>query len=199
MLIDAVFPAASEVVMVYAGAIAVGRVRRPVGDALRLRVRRAASPRTSRWRSPGRSATSSVDRRLRLGDYLGRPWLEQHGRWLHLDAREARPRGALVRPLGGLGGLPRTGHAGRSGRSSRSPRASSAPLRAVRVADAARLGDLVLRLRRRRLGGGRELGELPRGVPLRRLRRRVRRDRRRRGGSCGGTSRRRRGPADEPV
>ena len=35
MLIDAVFPAASEVVMVYAGAVAAGRVRGPDGHPVR--------------------------------------------------------------------------------------------------------------------------------------------------------------------
>ena len=40
-----------------------------------------------------------------IGVYGGRPFLERRGRWLHLDARPARPRRALVRPLGGLGRL----------------------------------------------------------------------------------------------
>ena len=56
MLIDAVFPAASEVVMVYGGAVASGAF-----GARRSRssdtTSRAVCPRTSRSRSPAPSAT----------------------------------------------------------------------------------------------------------------------------------------------
>ena len=85
MLIDAVFPAASELVMVYAGAIASGAI---AGQSVSLF---------------GHDFESGLPAYLAMaiagtlgylvgaiggwyaGDYLGRPWLERHGRWLHLS------------------------------------------------------------------------------------------------------------------
>jgi membrane protein DedA with SNARE-associated domain len=88
MLIDAVFPAASELVMVYAGAIASGAI---AGQSVSLF---------------GHDFQSGLPAYLAMaiagtvgylvgsilgwgtGDYLGRPWLERHGRWLHLNAEK---------------------------------------------------------------------------------------------------------------
>ena len=56
MLIDAVFPAASELVMVYGGAIASGAIAGQSVTLFGTRSRRGCPP-TSRSRSPARSAT----------------------------------------------------------------------------------------------------------------------------------------------
>ena len=87
-----------------------------------------------------------------IGAYGGRPLLERHGRWFHLSPGDDRPGGSLVRAPRRLGGLPRPRHAGRPlvhldpGR--RLPLAAPA----LRAADAARLGDLVLRASPERAG-----------------------------------------------
>jgi membrane protein DedA with SNARE-associated domain len=82
MLIDAVFPAASELVMVYAGALASGALTHRV-DVLG-------------WHATGLSAYLAVVAAGVIGYQLGsiagwwigerggRPFLERHGRWLHL-------------------------------------------------------------------------------------------------------------------
>ena len=59
MMIDAVFPAASELVMVYGGALASGAFSATRVDALRRRASGSAAAPTSRSWSPGRSATWS--------------------------------------------------------------------------------------------------------------------------------------------
>ncbi len=86
MLIDAVFPAASEVVMVYAGAIASGAI---AGQTVSL---------FGYTFAPGLPAylamavTGTVGYLIgavlgwEIGRRGGRPYLEHHGRWLHLDA-----------------------------------------------------------------------------------------------------------------
>jgi len=82
MLIDAVFPAASELVMVYAGALASGALTHTVD--------------VFGWHTTGLSAYLLVvaagvvgyqigaDLGWWIGDRGGRPFLERHGRWLHL-------------------------------------------------------------------------------------------------------------------
>ncbi len=84
MLIDAVFPAASELVMVYAGALAAGAF---AGQSVSL---------FGRHLDQGLPAYVAIAVAGTVGylvgavlgwaagDYLGRPWLERHGRWLHL-------------------------------------------------------------------------------------------------------------------
>jgi membrane protein DedA with SNARE-associated domain len=86
MLVDAVLPAASEVVMVYAGAVAAGAF---AGQSVTLFGHRFESG----FEAYAAMATAGTIGYLigsiggwALGDYLGRPWLERHGRWLHLDA-----------------------------------------------------------------------------------------------------------------
>jgi membrane protein DedA with SNARE-associated domain len=86
MLVDAVLPAASEVVMVYAGAVAAGAF---AGQSVTLFGHRFESG----FEAYVAMATAGTIGYLigsiggwALGDYLGRPWLERHGRWLHLDS-----------------------------------------------------------------------------------------------------------------
>lgn len=88
MLVDAVFPAASEVVMVYAGAVAAGAF---AGQSVSLFGHEFGSG-FSAYVAMALAGTigylvGSIGG-WALGDYLGRPWLERHGRWLHLDARK---------------------------------------------------------------------------------------------------------------
>jgi len=88
MVVDAVFPAASEVVMVYAGAVAAGAF---AGQSATLFGHTFGSG-LSAYVAMALAGTigylvGSVGG-WALGDYLGRPWLERHGRWLHLDAEK---------------------------------------------------------------------------------------------------------------
>ena len=93
-LIDAVFPAASELVMVYAGALAVGAFSDDqltfFGDPIE----------STAWAFVAVSIAGTVGYVLGsvlgwgIGLYGGRPYLERHGRWLHvtpakLDKAEA--------------------------------------------------------------------------------------------------------------
>ena len=88
MMIDAVFPAASELVMVYAGAIASGAF---AGQSVALFGHEFESG------FPAYVAMATAGTLGYLvgaiagwgaGDHLGRPWLERHGRWLHLNAEK---------------------------------------------------------------------------------------------------------------
>ncbi|HEY7381863.1 MAG TPA: DedA family protein [Gaiella sp.] len=88
MLVDAVFPAASEPVMVYAGAVASGAF---AGQSVTL----FGYEFESGWPAYLAMATAGTVGYLigsiggwAIGDYGGRPWLEHHGRWLHLDAEK---------------------------------------------------------------------------------------------------------------
>src|SRR4026208_1045339 len=87
-LIDAGSPGAGELVLVYAGAIASGAI---AGQSVSLFGHEFQSGLPAYLAMaiagtlghlvggiPGRGA----------GDYLGRPWLERHGRWLHLNAEK---------------------------------------------------------------------------------------------------------------
>ena len=86
MFIDAVFPAASEVVMVYGGAVASGAI---AGQSVTL---------FGYEFSAGLSAYLAIVVAgtvgywwgallgWEIGRRAGRPYLERHGRWLHLDA-----------------------------------------------------------------------------------------------------------------
>jgi membrane protein DedA with SNARE-associated domain len=93
-LVDAVLPAASELVMVYAGALAVGAF----SDE---RLTFAGDPiETTAWAFLAVSVAGTLGYVLgsiggwAIGLYGGRPYLERHGRWLHvtpekLDKAEA--------------------------------------------------------------------------------------------------------------
>jgi membrane protein DedA with SNARE-associated domain len=86
MMIDAVFPAASELVMVYAGAVAAGAFAdqtvslfgHELEDGFPAYVAMATAGTVG-------YLVGSIGG-WAIGDYGGRPWLERHGRWLHLDA-----------------------------------------------------------------------------------------------------------------
>ena len=161
MLIDAVFPAGSEIVMVYGGAIASGAI---AGASVTL---------FGYTFAPGLSAYLAIVAAGTIGYLIGsvigweigirggRPYLERHGRWLHLDDGKARPRRGLVPEVGELGRAARPPHPGRAVVHLDSRRGLRGAVPPLHGADPDRLGDLVLRLRRHRLGGGRQLGELP--------------------------------------
>ncbi|MDH4177738.1 MAG: DedA family protein [Thermoleophilia bacterium] len=86
MLVDAVFPAASEPVMVYAGAVAAGAF---ADQSVTLFGYEFASGFPAYVAMAGAGTVGYLIGSAggwALGDYGGRPWLEHHGRWLHLDA-----------------------------------------------------------------------------------------------------------------
>ena len=88
MLVDAVLPAASELVMVYGGALAAGAF---AGHNVVLFGRTidegpAAYVAVALAGTIGYTVGSIIG--WAIGLYGGRPYLERHGRWLHLD--EAR-------------------------------------------------------------------------------------------------------------
>jgi membrane protein DedA with SNARE-associated domain len=87
MLIDAVLPAASEVVMVYGGALAAGALAAdvvvfgeevPSGFTAYLAIALAGTVGYTLGSIGGWA----------IGLYGGRPFVERHGRWLHLDAEK---------------------------------------------------------------------------------------------------------------
>jgi membrane protein DedA with SNARE-associated domain len=93
MLVDAVFPAASELVMLYAGALATGAL----GETVTLFGEPIES---TAWGFVAMAASGTIGYTVgsvlgwAIGIYGGRPYLERHGRWLHvtpakLDRAEA--------------------------------------------------------------------------------------------------------------
>jgi len=86
MMIDAVFPAASELVMLYAGAIASGAI---AGQSVSLFGHEFQSGFPAFLAMAIAGTVGYLVGAIGgwwAGDYLGRPWLERHGRWLHLNA-----------------------------------------------------------------------------------------------------------------
>ena len=86
MLVDAIFPAASEVVMVYGGAVASGAF---AGQDVVLfgQTIDAGLPAYVAIALAGTLGyTVGAIAGWAIGLYGGRPYLERHGRWLHLDA-----------------------------------------------------------------------------------------------------------------
>ena len=85
MLVDAVFPVASEVVMVYAGAVASGAFADQdvvlfgavIDEGLPAYLAMALAG------TIGYTVGAVIG--WAIGLYGGRPYLERHGRWLHLD------------------------------------------------------------------------------------------------------------------
>ncbi len=88
MLIDAVFPTASEVVMVYAGAVASGAFadQSVVLFGYEFESGLPAFVAMATAGTVGYLIGSMGG--WAIGDYGGRPWLERHGRWLHLDVEK---------------------------------------------------------------------------------------------------------------
>lgn len=85
MLIDAVFPAASEPVMVYGGAVASGAF---AGQDLTLfghTFESGAEAYVAIALAGTIGYTIGAIAGWAIGDYGGRPYLERHGRWLHLS------------------------------------------------------------------------------------------------------------------
>jgi membrane protein DedA with SNARE-associated domain len=85
MAIDAVFPAASELVMIYGGALAAGAL---TGGHVVLFGNRIT---TAAWGFVAVSVAGTIGYLIGslagwgIGVYGGRPLLERHGRWLHLS------------------------------------------------------------------------------------------------------------------
>jgi membrane protein DedA with SNARE-associated domain len=85
MAIDAVFPAASELVMVYAGALAAGAFAGQHVDIFGSRIS------SHGWAFVAMALAGTLGYVLgsiggwAIGRFGGRPLLERHGRWLHLD------------------------------------------------------------------------------------------------------------------
>lgn len=94
MFVDAVLPAASEIVMLYAGAVAAGAF---TGQTVTLFGERIESTPWAYVAMAGAGTIGYVGGSIlgwALGLYGGRPYLERHGRWLHvtpakLDRAEA--------------------------------------------------------------------------------------------------------------
>ncbi len=86
MLVDAVFPAASEPVMVYSGAVAAGAVagQDVVFRGASFEHGLPAYLAMALSGTVGYTAGSVLG--WAIGDYGGRPLLERHGRFFHLDA-----------------------------------------------------------------------------------------------------------------
>ena len=88
MLVDAVLPAASEIVMLYAGAVAAGAF---AGQTVTLFGGRIES---TPWAYVAMAAAGTVGYLTgsvlgwALGRYGGRPYLERHGRWLHVTPQK---------------------------------------------------------------------------------------------------------------
>src|ERR1051325_7221021 len=109
MAIDAVFPAASELVMVYAGALAAGAFSGQHVDLFGSRIssHAAAFIAMALAGTIGYLAGSIVG--WAIGLYGGRPLLEQRGRWVHLDEANLGRAERGVGPWGDLAGLVRRG------------------------------------------------------------------------------------------
>jgi len=161
MVIDAVLPAASELVMLYAGVVAAGALagQHVVVFGARIDSSFWGFVAMSLAGVAGNTAGSVVG--WAIGFYGGRPLIESRGRWLHLgpenlakaerwfDRHSRRP---LVRVDPG-----------------RSRKDAAAPLHGP---DCVRVHALVLRLGRRGLGARLELHAFPSRLPIRGHRRR---------------------------
>ena len=107
MLVAAVFPTASELVMLYAGALASGAFATAHVTAFGSRID------TPAWAFLAVAITGVVANTIgavggwAIGSLGGRPFLERHGRWLHVNAAKLEraeqrfhERGALAVPVG---------------------------------------------------------------------------------------------------
>jgi membrane protein DedA with SNARE-associated domain len=85
MLVDAVLPAASEIVMLYAGAVATGAFAGQTVTFFGERIESTA------WGYVAMALAGTLGYLLGsvlgwgIGWYGGRPYLERHGRWLHVS------------------------------------------------------------------------------------------------------------------
>ena len=85
MLVDAVFPAASEVVMVYAGAVASGAFADQDVVLFGTQIDQGFTAYLAMALAGTIGYTVGAVLGWAIGLYGGRPYLERHGRWLHLD------------------------------------------------------------------------------------------------------------------
>ena len=88
MLVDAVFPAASEVVMVYAGAVASGAFAGQDVVFFGVQIDQGVAAYLAMALAGTIGYTVGAVIGWAIGLYGGRPYLERHGRWLHLDERK---------------------------------------------------------------------------------------------------------------
>jgi membrane protein DedA with SNARE-associated domain len=88
MLVDAVFPAASEVVMVYAGAVASGAFAGQDVVLFGVQIDQGVAAYLAMALAGTIGYTVGAVIGWAIGLYGGRPYLERHGRWLHLDERK---------------------------------------------------------------------------------------------------------------
>jgi membrane protein DedA with SNARE-associated domain len=88
MLIDAVFPAASEVVMVYGGALASGAFAGQSVTLFGTTIEEGVPAYLAIALAGTIGYTIGAIGGWAIGLYGGRPYLERHGRWLHLDERK---------------------------------------------------------------------------------------------------------------
>jgi membrane protein DedA with SNARE-associated domain len=85
MLVDAVFPAVSEVVMVYAGAVASGAFAGQDVVLFGEEIEQGLPAYVAMALAGTIGYTVGAIVGWAIGLYGGRPYLERHGRWLHLD------------------------------------------------------------------------------------------------------------------
>jgi membrane protein DedA with SNARE-associated domain len=85
MLVDAVFPTASEVVMVYAGAVASGAFANQDVVLFGHTFEEGLPAYLAMVLAGTIGYTIGAVLGWVIGLYAGRPYLERHGRWLHLD------------------------------------------------------------------------------------------------------------------
>jgi len=88
MLVDAVFPAASEVVMVYAGAVASGAFADQDVVLFGTQIDQGFTAYLAMALAGTIGYTVGAVLGWAIGLYGGRPYLERHGRWLHLDQQK---------------------------------------------------------------------------------------------------------------
>jgi membrane protein DedA with SNARE-associated domain len=88
MLIDAVLPAASEVVMVYGGALASGAFAGQEVTLFGNTIEEGFPAYLAVALAGTIGYTIGAVGGWAIGLYGGRPYLERHGRWLHLDQRK---------------------------------------------------------------------------------------------------------------
>jgi membrane protein DedA with SNARE-associated domain len=84
-MIDAVFPAASEVVMIYAGALAAGAFAGQDVVLFGRTIDSGFAAYVAVVLAGTLGYTLGAIGGWAIGLYGGRPYLERHGRWLHLD------------------------------------------------------------------------------------------------------------------
>ncbi len=199
MLIDAVFPAASEVVMVYGGALASGAFAGQEVTLFGNTIEEGWPAYLAIALAGSIGYTIGAVIGWAIGLYGGKPFLERRGRWFHLDEKRLDRAERWFDRWGDWGVFLGRLDAGRPLVRLDPRRRLRGAARPLHGADVPRLLDLVLRLRRRRVRGGRELGGLPSRLPLRRVPRGRRRSSRSSpgwsGASCASGGARPRSPA----